>query len=102
MARFDVHEYGSSDVPFVIDVQADLLSGLKSRVVVPLLRAPLNDEKFFPRLNPVIIINEERYILMTADIGSESCDALGKKVANLEDRYRQEITDALDFLFQGF
>ena len=35
MARFDVYEYKSINVPYVLDVQADLLSDLNTVVVVP-------------------------------------------------------------------
>lgn len=41
MARFDVYLTSSSG--YLLDVQADLLAGLNTRVVVPLL--PLDNEK---------------------------------------------------------
>lgn len=102
MARFDVYEYDNADISFIVDVQADLLSDLESRVVIPLIAQRSNDQDFFPRLNPVITINGENHILMTADIGTENCEMFGKKVTNIEDRYRQDIIDAIEFLFQGF
>ncbi len=39
MARFDVHRNATDnpDVPYLLDIQSDLLSGLRSRVVVPLV-----------------------------------------------------------------
>ncbi len=56
MARFDVHvNRGGSGC--LLDVQADLISGLNTRLVVPLLPvgvAPANAE----RLNPVFVQGE--------------------------------------------
>lgn len=41
-------------------------------------------------------------ILMTPEIASFSAKLLPAPIANLESRYRDDITRALDFLFQGF
>jgi toxin CcdB len=45
MARFDVHrnKAGVADVPYLLDIQSDLLQGLRSRVVVPLVPLRLDD-----------------------------------------------------------
>lgn len=100
MARFDVYRY-SDNVPFVVDVQADILSGLKTRVVVPLLLQPQAKQEQAPRLKPLIKIKGKNYILMTTDIGVVHTSDLKESVDNIEDQ-RQAIVDALDFLFQGF
>ena len=54
MARFDVHAYPSGD-GYLLDVQADLLDHLNTRVVVPLL-AKATAPKPASRLNPVFEI----------------------------------------------
>jgi len=102
MARFDVYEYGSASVPLVLDVQANLLSELNTRVVVPLVSESKAREEILPRLKPVIAISGENYILITTDIGTVTKASLGRIVTNIEERHRQDVTDALDFLFQGF
>jgi toxin CcdB len=102
MARFDVSEYDSRSVPLVLDVQADLLSDLSTCVVVPLVPEAKARKEAVPKLKPVIQINNKNYILITTDIAAVTRDSLGQFVANIEDNHRQAITEALDFLFQGF
>ena len=102
MARFDVYEYKSSNVPYVLDVQADLFNELNTVVVLPLVPEKDAEKEVAPRLKPVIKINGENYILMTTDIGTLPRNTLGKNIENIEDQHRQDIVEALDFLFQGF
>ena len=102
MARFDVYKYPSKFAPFVVDVQADLLSDLHTRVVIPLLPLKKARKEVVPRLKPLVRVLDEDYVLITTDIGTLTKNSLGNPVANIEDTHRQEITDALDFLFQGF
>lgn len=100
MARFDVYQY-SNAVPLVLDVQAGLLSDLKTRVVVPLLPYAKAKREELPRLKPVLTVKGKDYVMMTTDIGTLKLSDLGKLIDNLEgDRYT--IVAALDFLFQGF
>ena len=102
MARFDIYKYGSKAVPLVIDVQADLLSDLNTCAVIPLVSEKLAMKEVLPKLKPIIKVDGVRYILMTTDIGTVTRSSLGEHVANVENDYRQEITEAIDFLFQGF
>ena len=102
MARFDVFEFDNQSVPLVLDAQADLLADLNTRVVIPLSPSSVSMNEALPRLKPVIEINDDRYVLLTTDIGTILKTALGARVANIENTHRQEIVDALDFLFQGF
>lgn len=50
MARFDVYRY-SDAVPFVVDVQADLLAELKTRTVIPLLPQNQARQEQMPKLS---------------------------------------------------
>lgn len=64
MARFDMHARRDGGAGYLLDVQADLLSGLNSRLVVPLLpraEAPTPAA----RLNPVIDIADAPFIVVT-------------------------------------
>ncbi|MGI9502302.1 MAG: CcdB family protein [Geminicoccaceae bacterium] len=102
MARFDVYGIrAEADVPLVVDVQADFLEALRTRVVVPLLPLADAEDEIAPRLKPIVDVAGERYVLMTTDLGAVSNAVLGKRVGSIEDQ-RQVVTDALDFLFQGF
>ena len=100
MARFDVYKY-SAAVPFVVDVQADLLSDLKTRVVIPLLPHTQAKKEVLPRLKPVIKIHGKNYVLMTTDIGTLKISDLGTPSENIQEQ-RQTITEAIDFLMAGF
>ncbi|MEO0981143.1 MAG: CcdB family protein [Pseudomonadota bacterium] len=102
MARFDVYAYASRAAPLVIDVQANLLADLSTRVVVPLAPKTQASAEALPRLKPEIVVDATPYILMTTDIAALPTDRLGPRIGNLETAYRDTITAALDFLFQGF
>ncbi len=102
MARFDVYRYSSRTAPLVLDVQANVLSGFGTRVVIPLAPASKAGKEELARLKPRLSIDGKDYILMTADIATLPSNRLGVHVVNVENRYRDEITNALDFLFYGF
>jgi toxin CcdB len=101
MARFDVHEYGGA-IPMVLDVQADLLSELNTRMVIPLVPLAGAQREVLPRLKPVIAVGGRDYVMVTTDMAAGPTSALGKRVTNVEDPYRDIIVEAVDFLFQGF
>ncbi|MES1945640.1 CcdB-like protein [Salinisphaera sp. PC39] len=99
MARFDVFRYESGS-GYLLDVQSDLLSGLSTRVVVPLLpldRAPAPAE----RLNPVFTVESTEVVMATQFMAAVPGGELGSRVANLSER-QQAISAALDMLFLGF
>ena len=102
MARFDVHRVEGWGAPLVIDVQANLLGELSSRVVVPLV--PLADLGRQPmaRLEPVLTIGAIDYLFSATELSVQLASRLGAPVGNVESLYRDEIVTALDFLFQGF
>lgn len=102
MARFDVYKYAGKSVPLVVDVQADLLSDLGTCVVVPLIPEAKAKKEVVPRLKPVIRVSGKNYVMMTTDIAALTRKTLGEFVTNIEDNHRQDVTEALDFLFQGF
>ena len=102
MARFDVYKYKRAIPPLVVDVQADILSDIKSRVVIPLYPLQKAGSESQHRLKPVITIHGKNYVLMTTEISAMPLSAFEEIVDNIEKPHRQTITDALDFLFQGF
>ncbi len=103
MARFDVHQFTmrNSSVLAVVDVQADILATLATRMVVPLVPGVLAKAETLARLKPRIDINGEPFILITTDMAALKTDALGPVIVNIEDQ-RQTVIDAIDFLLQGF
>jgi toxin CcdB len=102
MAQFDVHrnpEQGREDIPYVVDIQSDLLSDLPTRLVAPLVRATA----FGPpvgRLHPRFIVEDNPVIMLTTEIGALPPRALGGAVASL-DRHRHAIVGAIDMLITG-
>ena len=102
MARFDVFRFGSRSAPLVVDVQADVLSGFGSRVVIPLAPASKSGKEEMPRLKLKISLDGKDYILMATDISAVPVSSLGPHVTNIEGAYRDQVSMALDFLFYGF
>jgi len=104
MARFDVYPTPLVDerkhTPFWLDVQADHLQALATRVIVPLRRvSPRQPVKL--RLNPEFDVEGARVFADTANIGSFPHVLLRRPVASLRHE-RFAIEGALDFLFSGF
>ena len=104
MAQFDVYENANpktnQTIPYLLDVQADLLDTLATRVVVPLIKTSVAG-KAIRHLNPEFIFNETPVVLSTAELAGISTQSMGEKVGTLKER-RDEILGALDFLFTGF
>ena len=99
MARFDVHRV-SGGHGFLLDVQADHLSALPSRIVVPLL--PHSEALPAIRdLNPLLRMADQEVVMMTHYLTAIPRRELGRAVANLSDN-GDTITRALDLLLTGF
>lgn len=99
MARFDVYA-SPGGAGYVLDVQADVLSGLNTRIVVPLL--PLSDApEPAKRLNPVFEIGSEPHVMVTQFMAAVPRALLRSPVSNLADR-DSDIMAALDMVLVGF
>lgn len=103
MAQFDVFLNTNPDtraaIPYLLDVQADLLDSLATRVVVPLFTAaemPLAAKN----LNPQFTIQDVSVVMSTAELAGVSKRSLGEKVQSLSNN-RDEIIAAIDLLFTG-
>jgi toxin CcdB len=98
MARFDVHP-ASEGPGFLLDVQADLLDNLNTRVVVPLL--PATDAPApATRLNPVFKVESEPHVMVTQFLSAVPCAILAAPIAGLSS-HDTEIMAALDMLLTG-
>ncbi|MCO6391202.1 plasmid maintenance protein CcdB [Aliihoeflea aestuarii] len=98
MGRHDI--YRLADGSFVLDVQSSLLDIIGSRVVIPLLPANSTPRKL-PRLHPVFDVEGTSYLCATHLISAMPEAELTVRVATLSAN-ADEITAALDMLFQGF
>ncbi len=100
MARFDVWEIAGAPL-LVVDVQADLLDTLATRLVVPLVPAAEAVREEVPRLRPRLVLEGVEYVLNTPEMAAIPCQSLGRHVGSLEQQ-RDVIVDAIDFVLQGF
>jgi toxin CcdB len=84
--------------PYLVVLQSDLVSGLRSTVVAPLVaRAHYEGAR---RLNPIIIFEGHEYWLATHELFAVEQRVLQNKIGTLSDE-RYTITAAIDFLFTG-
>jgi toxin CcdB len=104
VARFDVYRHPDATLrkatPFLLDVQNEYISGLQTRVVLPLRAAqllplPMRD------LNPVLDVGGVAVVLDAAAIGAIPLSELKAPVANLRTQ-ADLIVNALDALFGAY
>jgi len=87
-------------VPYLLDIQSNLLSELETRVVVPLYAATAMKGKAIAVLTPTFEIEGKEYVAMTPQLAGISRKELGAEVEELT-AYRDNIIAALDFLVTG-
>jgi toxin CcdB len=105
MARFDVFRNPgktASVFPFFLDVQSNHISGLATRIVIPLRAvASLKVIQIPGDLCPVVEIGQQRYFLDTPQLGAIPCRELTDLVTSLAEK-QTEIIGALDKVFGGY
>ena len=89
-----------SIVPFLLDVQNDLLDDLETRVVVPLSPQSAMKGKTLRTLMPILEIEGEPFVMLTPQMAGIPKSELGSPLTRL-DHYRFEIIAAIDFLLTG-
>ena len=104
MAQFDVYRNPSpasrSRIPFLLDVQADLLDALGTRIVVPLCRPEVLGGKPAETLNPELEVEGRKFLMLTPELAGVPRKALGERVASLAND-RGRIIAALDLAITG-
>jgi toxin CcdB len=104
MAQFTVYRnknpQSRSAVPFLLDVQNDLLEELETRVVVPLCPVSTMKGKTLRTLTPALEIEGDSFVMLTPQMAGISKSELGVPVTRVE-HYRFEIIAAIDFLLTG-
>lgn len=99
MAKFDVHKRLNGP-GYLLDLQANLLSGLNTRFVAPLLPQSEAPQPA-ARLNPIFDIGGERCVMVTQFVGAVPVNALGEHVGSLTAE-ETTILDAIDMLVGGY
>lgn len=87
-------------VPFLLDIQNDLLNGLETRVVVPLRPASALKGKTLKTLTPLSVIEGESFVMLTPQLAGIPKSELGAPVAQVQQN-RAEIIAAIDLLVTG-
>lgn len=101
MAQFDVFKNpGGGPYTLLVDIQADVLARLPTRVVVPLTTLKRYGGRPITKLNPVVSIAGTQYVMVFQDLAAIPVTALGDRVASLAAR-RDELITAIDLLFTG-
>jgi toxin CcdB len=99
MARFDVYR-NPEGTGYLLDVQANVLSHLNTRLVIPLMPSQ-EAPKPAKTLNPCLSIGGDEVVLVTQFLAAVPITILSEPVTKL-DHHHDEIVDAIDFLLQGF
>jgi toxin CcdB len=101
MAQFDVFRHTKSKrYPYLLDLQADLLRDLATRIVAPLMPLARLRGKPIGTLNPVIAVDGEPHIIVFQELAAFPANELRDAVASLRAR-RGELIAAIDLLFTG-
>jgi toxin CcdB len=88
-------------VPFLLDVQSELLSVLGTRVVVPLYRPAAADVHAMSRLTPLVQFQGEPLVAMVPELAGIARRELGPVAGDLASA-RAELLQAMDLLLTGF
>ena len=106
MSRFDVFRNTGEHaavVPFLLDVQSEVLSSLDTRVVIPLRRRDSLPAIRFPaNLMPEVVVDGVECLLETPKLAAVPVRLLKDQPVTALTNNQFEITAALDFLFQGY
>jgi len=101
MAQFDVYRSTRTPrIPLLVDIQADFLSRLVTRVVVPLTPLGKFGARPITRLHPVVVVGDDDYVLLASELAAVPASALRTKAGSLV-ADRAKVIAALDLLFTG-
>ncbi|MCP5322331.1 MAG: CcdB family protein [Pseudomonadales bacterium] len=104
MTQFSVHKNANPDtkstVPYLLNVQSDLIEDLATRVVAPLYSVAAMKGKILETLTPVFEIEGKQYVMVTPQLAGVPKKMLGAKAIDLSSK-RDEIIAALDLLITG-
>lgn len=104
MAQYDVYTNpvvgARGVVPYVVNLQSDLISQLPSRLVAPLSRVGLKS-KLPTNLSPSFLIEGESLAFMPHEAAPMGERSLGKPVTSLA-AFSSQLLSALDAVTSGF
>lgn len=104
MAQFRVYENSNratkQRIPYLLDIQSDLLDDLQTTVVIPLALKSTIGKAAMTKLCPLIEIEEREFVVLTSQIAGVDRKVLGKEIGDFS-HYRAEVIAAVDFLISG-
>jgi toxin CcdB len=104
VAQWDVYANPSprsrDELPYLIDVQSELLRGLGTRLVVPLSRQAQVPAGLPRRMTPLFDIGPDTLRLVPQEAGAIDALSLRRPVTSLRDQSHR-IIDALDAVISG-
>lgn len=100
MPRLDVYRLRDSGRTLVVDVQAELLASLETRMVAPLIPL-ISAPPPIKGLNPVFTIEGADHVMLTQQMAAVPRRELGHALQSLTAEHNT-ITSALDQLLVGF
>lgn len=99
MAQFDVYKAQGGKAEMLLDLQDEMLEGLSTRVVAPLVIAGTYGPPM-KIVNPSIFIQGKEYVLLAHLLAAVPTTALGERIGSVPEQ-RSEIIAAMDMLFTG-
>ena len=104
MAQFDVYpnpsKTSNTQYPYLVDIQSSLLTGLATRIVIPLGKHAAFGGQSMRGLTPEISFDDQQLLLMTPQISSVPEKHLKNPVGTLS-HFRDQIVAALDLAVTG-
>lgn len=105
LAQFDVYvnpQLASREfVPYVLDVQSDLINQLSTRLVMPLSRVGVGESKLPLSLCPPVEIDTESLLVLAHLAAPVPARLLRKPVCSLKHR-ASDLSAAMDAVISGF
>jgi len=104
MAQYSIYQninpVSKKSYPYLIDVQSTLLSSLDTRLVIPVITKKNYQSEIIKNLNPVIIVKNKEYVVITQQMAAIKNQSIGPCVCDCLSK-RQEILASIDFLITG-
>jgi toxin CcdB len=105
VAQFHAYANGdtasSARVPYLLEVQSDLLSSLDTSIVAPLCLAERFRGRIVSDLMPIVVVGDQEYVMLTTELTGIARRDLGPEVQYLW-ASRQAIIAALKLALLGF
>jgi toxin CcdB len=86
--------------PFLVDVQPEMFQDLETRIVIPLSNAFALQEFPLAYLTPELMLDGERYLLMTPQLAGVARADLGPHVGSMASQERA-VSKAIEFLLMA-